>query len=37
MKTILGIALCTIGLHTDSMLVGAVCLVIVLSLIYKSK
>jgi hypothetical protein len=37
MKTILGIALCTIGLHTDSMLVGAVCIVVVFSLIFKSK
>jgi hypothetical protein len=37
MKTILGLTLCTIGLHTDSMLVGAVCLLVVLSLIFKSK
>jgi hypothetical protein len=37
MKTILGLTLCTIGLHTDSMLVGAVCIVVVLSLILKSK
>jgi len=37
MKAILGLTLCTLGLHTDSLLVGAVCIVIVLSLIYKSK
>jgi succinate-acetate transporter protein len=37
MKAILGLTLCTIGLHTDSMLVGAVCIVVVLSLIFKSK
>jgi hypothetical protein len=37
MKAILGITLCTIGLHTDNLLVGAVCVVVVLVLIYKNK
>jgi hypothetical protein len=37
MKTILSLTLCTIGLHTDSLLLGVVCVFIVLILNLKSK
>jgi hypothetical protein len=37
MKTILTLTLCTIGLHTDNLLVGAVCLILVIVLTYKRK
>jgi len=37
MKTILSLSLCTIGLHTESILVGALCVILVVVLTYKKK
>jgi hypothetical protein len=37
MKAISTLTLCTIGLHTESILVGAVCLILVVVLTYKRK